>query len=36
MTDPADGLVKLAWHDGWHGGQLAGIRKSLSLPNVFG
>ncbi|MDX2017689.1 MAG: DinB family protein [Planctomycetota bacterium] len=36
MTDPVDGLAKIAWHDGWHGGQLAGIRKSLGLPNVFG
>ncbi len=35
-TDPIDMLLKIAWHEGWHMGQLASIRKALGLPSVLG
>jgi hypothetical protein len=31
----ADAAARAAWHEGWHGGQIAGIRKSLGLKNVM-
>jgi hypothetical protein len=34
--DPIDFLQKLAWHEGWHAGQLASLRKSLGLPSIMG
>lgn len=34
-TDPLDAVNKIAWHEGWHGGQLSRIRRSLGLPGVF-
>jgi len=36
MSDALDGAYKIAWHEGWHGGQLAGIRKAIGLPNLMG
>ncbi len=36
ITDRHDALLKAAWHNGWHIGQLASLRKSLGLPAVFG
>jgi hypothetical protein len=33
--DALDGLLKLAWHEGWHAGQIATIRKSLGMPGVL-
>ena len=36
MTDPVDGMFKLAWHEGWHMGQVATLRKGLGLPPVMG
>lgn len=36
FNDPIDALIKLGWHEGWHFGQVATIRKSLGLPNVMG
>lgn len=33
--DPIDGLYKLAWHEGWHFGQVATIRKAMGLPSVM-
>lgn len=33
--DPLDAVNKIAWHEGWHGGQLSRIRHSLGLPRVF-
>jgi hypothetical protein len=35
-TDPIDCLFKLAWHEGWHFGQVANVRKALGLPNKLG
>jgi hypothetical protein len=31
-TDPLDGMLKIAWHEGFHAGQIANIRKALKLP----
>lgn len=31
----ADAAAKALWHEGWHGGQIAAIRKALGLPNVM-
>lgn len=28
-------MYRLAWHEGWHQGQLASLRKALGLPNVM-
>ena len=33
--DGLDALSKGVWHEGWHGGQIAGIRKNLNLKPVF-
>ncbi len=30
-----DSAYKCAWHDGWHLGQLAEVRKALKLPGLF-
>ncbi len=35
-NDPIDAILKSAWHEGWHFGQLATLRQSLGLPNVLG
>lgn len=35
-TDPIDCMLKLSWHEGWHMGQVANVRKALGLPNVLG
>lgn len=35
-TDYIDLVHKLAWHDGWHGGQIAAIRKTLGLKSIMG
>ena len=34
-TDPIDAMLKIGWHEGWHMGQVAGVRKALGLPNVI-
>lgn len=31
-SDPIDMMMKLAWHEGFHSGQIANIRKALGLP----
>lgn len=31
-TDRADLLFKLAWHEAWHLGQIADLRRALGLP----
>lgn len=31
-TDVIDAMLKIAWHEGFHFGQVANIRKSLGLP----
>lgn len=30
--DPLDAMAKIAWHEGWHFGQVATLRKDLGLP----
>lgn len=30
-TDGLDALLKGAWHEGWHAGQIAEVRKALGL-----
>jgi len=35
-TTVLDALYKLAWHEGWHMGQAATVRKALGLPPVMG
>lgn len=32
FTDPVDAAHKIAWHEGFHFGQVANIRKALALP----
>ena len=34
-NDATDMLMKLCWHEGWHMGQAATIRRALGLPGVF-
>lgn len=34
--DPIDAALKLAWHEGWHFGQVASVRKAMGLPPVMG
>lgn len=34
-NDKLDALERATWHEGWHCGQLCGVRKSLNLPSVF-
>jgi len=34
--DPIDAALKIAWHEGWHFGQVASVRKALNLPPVMG
>lgn len=31
-SDPIDAMFKIAWHEGFHSGQIAEVRKSLGLP----
>jgi hypothetical protein len=28
-------LLRAAWHDGWHSGQLSALRRALGLPSVM-
>jgi hypothetical protein len=35
-TDPIDAMLKISWHEGWHMGQVANVRKAIGLPNVLG
>jgi hypothetical protein len=35
-NDPVDAALKMAWHEGWHFGQVANCRKALGLPNAMG
>ncbi len=34
--DKAEVLERAAWHEGWHGGQISSLRRSLGLPPVMG
>lgn len=35
-TDPVDAVLKGAWHEGWHFGQVSTLRRALGLPPVIG
>jgi hypothetical protein len=35
-SDVHDALMKLCWHEGWHMGQVATLRRTLGLPPVMG
>lgn len=35
-NDVTDAFFKICWHEGWHFGQVATLRKSLGLPPVMG
>ncbi len=35
-NDPIDAMFKIAWHEGWHFGQVASARKALGLKPVMG
>jgi len=35
LADKLDALTKMAWHEGWHLGQLTDLRRALGLPGVF-
>jgi hypothetical protein len=35
-TDPIDAMHKLAWHEGYHFGQVASVRKALNLKPIMG
>ncbi|MCC6677172.1 MAG: DinB family protein [Phycisphaerales bacterium] len=34
--DKGEVLERAVWHEGWHGGQLSSLRRSLGLPPVMG
>ncbi len=36
LSDPVAALLLSAWHEGWHFGQVATLRKELNLPSMFG
>jgi len=35
LTTKMDGILSLAWHDGWHAGQLAALRRGLGMGAVL-
>ena len=36
LPDRLAALHAVVWHEGWHGGQLANVRKALGLPKIMG
>lgn len=36
LEDPTAALLLSSWHEGWHFGQVATLRKDLGLPSAFG
>lgn len=34
-SDKLDAVQKCGWHEGWHVGQLADLRRELGLPSAF-
>jgi hypothetical protein len=36
IVDAVDGLIKISWHEGWHFGQVAELRKAIGLPRKMG
>lgn len=35
LTTRLDAVLKAAWHEGWHGGQIATLRRGLGLPALM-
>lgn len=35
VSSKVDAVMKAAWHEGWHGGQVAALRKALGLKNLM-
>jgi hypothetical protein len=35
ITTRMDAIVKAVWHEGWHGGQIATLRRGLGLPHLM-
>ncbi|MBX3367543.1 MAG: DinB family protein [Phycisphaeraceae bacterium] len=35
LTTRLDAVLKAAWHEGWHGGQIATLRRGLGLPPLM-
>lgn len=35
LPDRLAALHAVVWHEGWHGGQLANVRKALGLKNIM-
>lgn len=35
VKDKLDAAFKCAWHEGWHTGQLADLRRACGLPSAF-
>lgn len=35
ITSRLDAVVKAVWHEGWHGGQIATLRRGLGLPPLM-
>ena len=35
LEHKVDAMFKLAWHDGWHSGQLSTLRRGLGMPGVM-
>lgn len=36
VHDKLDSALKVVWHEGWHLGQIAALRKGLGLPPLMG
>lgn len=36
LTERLAALHAVVWHEGWHGGQFANVRKALNLPPIMG
>lgn len=36
LSDRLAALHAVVWHEGWHGGQIASVRRALGLPGVMG
>jgi hypothetical protein len=34
-TQRLDVISRVAWHDGWHLGQIAALRRTLGLPSAM-
>ncbi|MCC7110384.1 MAG: DinB family protein [Deltaproteobacteria bacterium] len=35
LRDRLDAVTKCAWHNGWHSGQISGLRKAMGLRGIW-